>query len=137
MTPMATSYGLGHVLIVDDDEDDVFFHTRALRAVVPDVEIETAEDADGALDYLRDSQAPVPDLILLDINMPRRTGWDFISDYNGLPEETRRDVTIVMLTSSDAPRDHDRANSSPAISGYLTKPLLPEAVEELIRKFFS
>lgn len=137
MTTPGTSHGLGHVLIVDDDEDDIFFHSRALRTVVPEVDIVTAADAEQALDYLRNSKSNVPDLILLDINMPRWSGWDFVSEYDGLPSEIKREVTLVMLTSSDAPRDHDRAHSSNSVADYLTKPLQPESVEGLIQRFFS
>lgn len=137
MTKPGTSHGLGHVLIVDDDEDDIFFHSRALRSVVPEVDIVTAADAEQALDYLRDSNSNVPDLILLDINMPRRSGWDFVSDYDGLPVDVKREVTLVMLTSSDAPRDRERAHASSSVAEYLTKPLRPESVERLIQRFFS
>lgn len=63
----------------------------------------------------------VPDLILLDLDMPLMDGWEFLEALAGLP--AAQAVSVFVLTSSIHPDDLARANSFRAVSGYFTKPL--------------
>lgn len=110
------------VMIVDDDPDDCFFHERSIRKVVPAAEIVTVHGADDALAYLR-GDSPEPDIILLDINMPRKSGWDFLDEFESLDSDGVTRAVVIMLTSSQAPRDVERANGHPVVKRFTTKPL--------------
>jgi len=71
-----------------------------------------------------------PDLILLDINMPQKDGWevlDFIEDKNISFRKSR----VVLLSSSINPKDKTRAFSYDSIKGYLQKPLAKDDIESL------
>ncbi|MFT5903418.1 MAG: CheY-like chemotaxis protein [Flammeovirgaceae bacterium] len=71
-----------------------------------------------------------PDLILLDINMPQKDGWevlDFIEDKNISFHKSR----VVLLSSSINPKDKTRAFSYDSIKGYLQKPLAKDDIESL------
>ena len=110
------------VMIVDDDPDDCFFHQRSIRKTVPAAEIVTVHSADDGLAYLR-GDSPVPDIILLDINMPRKSGWDFLDEFDALDADRTTSAVVIMLTSSQAPMDVERANDHPVVRRFTTKPL--------------
>jgi CheY-like chemotaxis protein len=117
------------ILVVDDNADHRFLERRVLKGIAADVPlaVEFAEDGEDALLKL---QAIVPDLLLLDIKMPRKDGFDVL-------EAVRRDprtaaLPVVMFTSSEAGADVDRARALGA-SDYLTKPLDAKAFAEDLR----
>lgn len=72
----------------------------------------------------------LPDLILLDINMPVMDGWDFLTEVSKL--EPLKKVPVVMLTSSVDPADMARAAQSPRVKAYLSKPVNVQALEKLL-----
>lgn len=110
------------VMIVDDDPDDCFFHQRTIRKVVPTTDVITTHTADEALDYLR-GDGRLPNIILLDINMPSKSGWDFLAEFDQLDADRRTSAVVVMLTSSQAPADVQRASDRSLVSNFATKPL--------------
>lgn len=124
------------VMIVDDDVDDCFFHERAVRKVVTAPEFVTVHSADEALEYLR-SDAPIPQVILLDINMPRKSGWDFLDEFASLAPDRMTSTVVIMLTSSQAPTDVARANAHPIVGEFTTKPLDDGRFVEILERRLS
>lgn len=112
---------LDRVLSVDDSVEDQFLSDLRLRAVNPEVEIRTAGDGVEALEILRD-EAFEPDLILLDVNMPRMDGMTFLEHYAS-EFEHGEDRVLVVLSSSGQQRDRERAARFGCVAGYLVKPL--------------
>lgn len=108
------------VLVVDDNFDHRFLTRRALKPLEQDgsVSVHFAEDGERALEMLRAS--PTPDLVLLDIKMPRRDGFEVLADIRRDALTAR--LPVVMLTSSENKHDVTRAMELGA-SDYLTKPL--------------
>jgi two-component system, chemotaxis family, response regulator Rcp1 len=111
------------ILLVDDNIGDVVLTKEALKGADFTNRVNIARDGFEALDFLRRtgkfSNAPRPDLILLDINMPRKNGCEVL-------EEIRRDeelklIPVVILTSSEAEDDIRRAYELGA-NCYVTKP---------------
>jgi CheY-like chemotaxis protein len=92
--------------------------TRAIREAAPDTEIHTADDGDAALTLLAAPEA-LPDLILLDINMPGLSGFEVLARVKA--DDRLKRIPVVMLTSSDLPTDIARAYELGA-SGYISKP---------------
>lgn len=117
----------GRVLLVDDNADDNFFHERAILKSGLPLTVSACLDGFSALEHLRDCDAP-PDLILLDIHMPRMDGWAFARAFGELPAERRSAVLVVMTTSQPNPADLARVEASPWIRGTVSKPLTPEDV---------
>lgn len=68
----------------------------------------------------------VPDLILLDLDMPQMDGWEFLEALNALP--AAQGVAVFVLTSSIHPDDQSRATSYRAVNGFFTKPLDGDSV---------
>jgi CheY-like chemotaxis protein len=115
-----------HVLLVEDDEVDVMNVKRAFRKNNITNPLYTASNGLEALEMLRgtDSQPPtVPDnrrLILLDLNMPRMGGIEFLQELRADPE--LRAISVVVLTTSNQDKDRIEAYNL-NVAGYILKPV--------------
>ena len=110
------------IMLVDDNEADNVYHEIMLRRAGFGGELVVRESAQQALDYLTQAAALLPNLILLDINMPGMNGFEFAREAAPLLQRMPT-ATVVMLTSSSLPNDRERAHEMPEIAGYVTKPL--------------
>jgi two-component system response regulator len=119
------------ILLAEDNADDEFFTCRALRASEMALDIHVARDGAEALELLlaKDRPALRPDLILLDINMPKLDGIAVLARLRAAPRT--RLTPVVMLTSSSRPEDVTRAFAAGANS-YLIKPLEPSRLLQLV-----
>ena len=132
------------VLLIDDNEDDNFFHRRAMEKAGRVELIDVCLDGSDALDYLqnmgkyanRGMNYPRPDLIFLDINMPRTNGWEFLDKYALLDAQFVGGPIIVMLTTSLNPNDRQRAESCALVREFMTKPLKQQTFLEILDKHF-
>jgi len=109
------------ILLVEDDELDIISVERSLRKLESEYMLHTAYNGIEALRILRDPAVGlVPDVILLDINMPRMNGIEFLKVIR--EDESLKDLKVfIMTTSSEA---HDRFEAEQlGISGYIIKPL--------------
>jgi CheY-like chemotaxis protein len=101
--------------------------------------IHIAHDGVEAIDFLKSGDKennPVPDIIFLDINMPRMNGWDFLEAYEKLAPAFRTTIVLIMLTTSLNPDDKERASKSPLIKGFKEKYLDEETVNSVLKEFF-
>ena len=114
----ATRAAALRVYLVEDDPDHALIIGRAIREANPRTEVQAAEDGEAALAALRQAEA-LPDLILLDINMPGLSGSDVLAAVKADRRLAR--VPVVMLPSSELPADVARAYELGA-SGYISKP---------------
>jgi CheY-like chemotaxis protein len=126
------------VLIAEDDPGDVFLLQRAFSTAQVPASLHFVRDGQEAIDYLEGDSAfsdretyPLPDLMLLDLKMPRLNGFDVLSRLRQQPGLKRLLVTI--LTSSDEPQDINRAYDLGANS-YLLKPHSSNELSELVKR---
>jgi len=108
------------LMIVEDNLADVMLARESLQPVLASHRLTTFSDGASASEYLSDCSNELPDLILLDLNLPRMDGRELLKEVKG--SERLREIPIVILTTSNAPRDrHDtyqlHANS------FVTKPV--------------
>jgi CheY-like chemotaxis protein len=97
------------IWIIDDDPIVVFGIRKMLLSEYPDLPISAFSNGKQALDAVQQAlqqNGSLPDLILLDINMPIMDGWQFLEGFLNLPVETPLD--IVIITSSIDPADTER-----------------------------
>jgi len=122
------------VLLVEDNPSDVVLTELAFSENAPSVQLSVTRDGDDALAFLNQrvpyTDAPRPDLILLDLNMPKRDGCEVLAAVKRKPELLR--VPIVVLTTSDSRVDICTAYDLHA-NAYVTKPLLLEEWSRLVR----
>jgi CheY-like chemotaxis protein len=131
---------LNCVLLVDDDDMTNFLNRRVLEQYDCTHTIEVAENGEKALEYLTQKTNegyPSPDLILLDINMPRMNGWEFLEEYTKLNDTQKGEVVIVMLTTSLNPDDKTTAENNDEISDFINKPLTPDELKSVLEKHFD
>lgn len=125
---------LEHIMLVDDDEISLFLTKKVLKAVNATNTITEHTLADPALDALlqnKNNIANLPDLILLDINMPMKTGWDFMDIFINM--ELAFIPPVVILSSSDSMTDRIKATQYPKhIIGYFNKPIKRTDIIDLI-----
>ncbi|HYK47515.1 MAG TPA: response regulator [Parafilimonas sp.] len=124
------------VLLIDDNDDDNFYHRIILSESGVSKRIQVAETGYDALNFLQQMQQ-APELIFLDINMPRMNGWEFLERYRKLELQQKKDVVIIMLTTSLNPADEKKARSMPEISGFESKPLTLDMLKNILRKHFG
>jgi CheY-like chemotaxis protein len=123
-------------LLVDDSEDDNFFHERAIvRSGLPS-RTTVCRDGIEAMRFLQNcaetqGRADLPSVIFLDINMPRMTGWEFLMEYENLPVEMQEKTIVVMLSASMDPLDRARALDSPLVAEFLSKPLTADKMRDI------
>ncbi|UYQ94728.1 response regulator [Chitinophaga horti] len=91
-------------------------------------------DAQEVLDYLRDvgkDASKLPDIILLDLNMPVMDGWEFLDRFQQIRPMMSKGIRVYVLTSSIDEKDQERVSSYDFVSGYLTKPLTNDVIMQL------
>jgi CheY-like chemotaxis protein len=120
------SDSLGRVLVVDDD--DVIRQLIRVNLELEGFEVHTAHDGEDALAKARDLQ---PDVITLDIMMPRLDGWDAAEKLRADPETAN--IKVVLLSARAQEADL-RRGSRIGVDAYLTKPFDPDELIETVRR---
>jgi CheY-like chemotaxis protein len=128
---------LNCILLVDDDPDDNAFHKIIIQKMNIVNHIDVVGNGLEALEYLKKEDQIPPELIFLDINMPKMNGWEFLEKYKYLDEEQKARVVIMILTTSANPDDIKRAKEIKEVTGYETKPLSKELLSEILNKHFQ
>jgi CheY-like chemotaxis protein len=112
------------ILLVEDSPGDVRLTQEALRDAKIANELHVAEDGEAAMRFLRREgehvDAPRPDLILLDLNLPRKDGREVLEELKG--DEALRRIPVIVLTTSIADRDIARSYDL-HVNCYITKPI--------------
>jgi CheY-like chemotaxis protein len=107
------------VLLVDDDDDDRALFKEALGVLDKDLHCWTAVDGQQAIDMLAFELVILPDLIFLDLNMPRMSGIDFLKAIKS--NRSFKSIPIIIYTTSSNPEDMKKTRNLGA-ADYITKP---------------
>ena len=121
------------ILLVEDNEGDILMTSESIQEYDPACHIDVARNGQDAIEklqsYIDDPLLKKPDIILLDINLPRKNGHEvvaFIKNQAGLAT-----IPVIILTTSSAPLDIQRAYQAHANS-YLTKPTEAEEFNKMV-----
>lgn len=110
------------ILLVEDSPSDVRLIREALKETPVPLQITVAHDGVEATDYLQQAESGLvnrPDLVLLDLNLPRKNGREVLAEIKGSP--TLRQIPVLIMTSSTSEEDVAEAYSLNA-NCYITKP---------------
>lgn len=124
-------------LLIDDSEIDNFANRLLLERSGHFGMVETFTFAGDALTYLTSEDRSQVDLILLDLNMPRMNGEEFLAEYASLPESKKSTAIVVMLTSSTASKDREVTKRFNGLSEFRNKPLTMKMLEEIVETNFG
>ncbi|MDX8391127.1 MAG: response regulator [Mariprofundaceae bacterium] len=127
------------ILMADDDEDDRMFAEDALEEARFHNVLHTVEDGVELMDYLCHrgefsdvEKYPLPDLILLDLNMPRKDGREALSEIKAHPDAAIHSIPIVILTTSDSEADVQQAYDL-GVNSYITKPVTFDGLVDVMK----
>lgn len=125
------------ILYAEDEDDDVFFVQKAFCQAAVDIPLVVVPDGQRAIDYLSGEGAfsdraanPLPQLVLLDINMPGKTGLEVLKWIRSHPSVCA--LPVIMLTSSNHEADVYRAYQQGA-NGFLQKPTQPGKLLDMVK----
>ena len=129
-------------MVIDDDEPTNYISKMVFDEVECAKELLVFESGESALHYIRQTitesreNACLPEMIFLDINMPRMNGWEFLEAFQQF-DPPLTETVIIMLTTSLNPDDELRANDLACVAGFENKPITAEMVQRLMHTHFS
>jgi CheY-like chemotaxis protein len=122
------------VLIIDDDPIFVFVIQKLFFKIGSDYKIDSIKNGQLGLDYIDElyrNNQQLPDVILLDLNMPMLDGWQFLEEIETKPFKDQ--LTIYMTSSTVDPIDYERAKHYKTVKRFISKPLSIEDIESILR----
>ena len=124
------------ILLVEDNEDDILLEEEAIADAKLVNLMCVVRDGEEAMVYLRRQgkyqNAEMPGLILLDINMPKKNGFEVLNEIKADPALMH--IPVVMLTTSDSEADIVKSYAKGACS-YITKPMDFDKLRDVVRQF--
>ncbi|HEX6914482.1 MAG TPA: response regulator [Chitinophagaceae bacterium] len=112
--------------LIDDDEIYLFSVKRTIEVNQLSHRVLEFRNGQEAIDFFLQrskDQAELPDVILLDINMPVMDGWEFIEAFRGIQPLLEKHISLYVVSSSVDLTDVQRAKSFSSVNDYLVKPL--------------
>ncbi len=123
--------------IIDDDSCYEFTLKKMLSIFNIATSVISFPDGKQAIDYLNmvgAYPAQIPDLIFLDINMPKMDGWGFLEHYCKIKPQLQKITSIYMLSSSISNEDAQQAKAHAEVSDYLIKPATKEDLQRVLQE---
>ncbi|MFV0607032.1 MAG: response regulator [Niabella sp.] len=128
------------VMLIDDSHFDRLIISRTIEHTGLLHNIIIFPNATEALHYLQNNinnKNLLPQLILLDIQMPEVNGFDFMEQYILLPQYFTNTCIVAMLSSTEDPNDIAKAEANPQIVSLLKKPMHPNMLVHLLNTYFE
>lgn len=108
-----------HIMLADDDEDDRLFFKEAFEEVKIKYKISTFNDGEQLMDYLYEAGNPLPDIIFLDLNMPRKSGIECLKEIRN--NDRLKKISVAIYSTSSSEQDIEDTFVSGA-NVYIKKP---------------
>ncbi len=123
------------IFIIDDDLLSTFLTQSMLSLENNTLDVHTFLSGADALEILEtSSDADMPDIIFLDLNMPFMEGWDFLDELQKLQPELNKKCAIYILTSSVDPSDIIKMKTYPVVTELLHKPMQAEEIQAILAR---
>lgn len=118
-------------MFVDDDAINNEINQMLFRKLYPEIEVIIKSSVDSALEYLLNPTLQNPNKIFLDVNLPIKSGWDFLDEYKSL---NISGIDLYMLTSALDLLDADVRNKYPEVKDFVEKPLYDYKLESILKE---
>ena len=138
---------MNSILLVDDSKSTNFYHRKLIEMCDVAEHVHEVYNGLEAITYLKNSEKnlnnrksifPKPDLIFLDINMPKMDGFEFLHEFEGLSESYRSNVLITFLTTSNWEKDKNKAyQSGNLIYDFIEKPLSKDMIKTIYQYYID
>lgn len=125
-------YKFERVMVIDDTAEDTYITSYVITKTNYSREILKFDLATEALEYLQlniNNPSLLPEAVFVDIYMPLMTGFEFLDEFEKLPEEYKSKCTVFVISSSFDERDINRARSNKNVKAYIEKPLRRDFLE--------
>ena len=129
-----------NICVIDDDDIYQFAVARIIESALKTSSVMSFYDGEEALEYfesLKGNDDPIPDIIFLDINMPRLNGFEFMEGYNKIKNRLSKKSKVYMVSSSIDPADIQRSKEMDGIEDYVSKPLDTNLVTDIVSRLAS
>ena len=124
-----------NVLLVDDDTIYQFVSCKTLESTGFVKRIQVCSNGEEAYHFLEENlrnPSELPDIILLDVNMPVMNGWQFLDAYQPLKSSISKDIQVFLVTSSIADQDKEYSKRYSCVLDYIVKPLAREKISQIL-----
>ena len=122
-------------LLIDDDEINNFLSNELIKLYHPNIAIKSTLYVQDAINELQEkikNEVALPQIILVDINMPILNGWDFLEAFEKMDADAIKNVRVFIYTSSIYYKDIEKAKKYKSVIKLITKPLSQEMINEII-----
>lgn len=123
-----------HVLLADDDADDRLFFKDAFEEIKIKTIVHTVNDGVELMDYLTQTNAVLPHVLFLDLNMPRKTGMDCLKEIKRI--DKLKDIAIAIYSTSSSEEDIEETFVSGA-NVYIKKPSDFNALKKILSEVIT
>lgn len=117
------------ILLVEDQPADARLLKEALIDCSVPTRVDHAVDGEAAIDFIYEHAGQEPDIIILDLNMPRKDGHEFLDEMKEFL--AKKDIPVIMLTVSDQPEDINRAMRS-RLNFFVRKPVQAQRINTIL-----
>jgi len=118
-------------MFVDDDTINNEINQMLFGKLYPEIEVIIKSSVDGALEYIKNPETQNPNKLFLDINLPIKSGWDFLEEYKAL---NISGIDLYMLTSALDLLDSDIRIKHPEVKDFVEKPLYEYKLEQILKE---
>lgn len=122
--------------IIDDDPIFIYGTKRVMKEVGFSKNIivyDNGKEAIDGLSKISEAEELLPEVIFLDLNMPIMNGWEFLDEFDKLPNHNLKKTIIYIISSSVDPRDLERVKNYKQVSNYILKPIRPNDLQSILR----
>jgi CheY-like chemotaxis protein len=126
--------------VIDDDKIFRFAIDKAAKQTGMVEEVIFFRDGEEGINFIRkniSNESELPDIILLDINMPIMNGWEFLEAYINLESTITKKAPIYILSSSIDRKDFKKSDSFTCIKEYLVKPFTQEKLKQVFNDYLD
>ncbi len=124
------------ILVIDDYSINLLIAKLTIKQHGFFDTVTTYSEAQIALDFIlnnQDRKSALPDVVLLDLNMPVMSGWDFLDAFEELAPNLMNEIDIYILSSSLDSRDIERSEKYSSVNGFFSKPITQEMLAQMMK----